>query len=593
MLLKHQGNVGGRRIGHARGAWRRAVSIPRAQAQAGSLPLPLPSSSIPLSYRSVTTDPVFRPAAASDQQYAPGGPQLLSRHLTLNPLHGLAAAVTAAARRLDLAFAATMDRRPLTHALAAAATAALTYLGLHPLSLARFDLPAAAADWIEARAGDWAVEAAGAAALAAGLAAALWQLRNWVAAQAALIRFDQVVQADLATAATAAVPGGGAAAAAPSAEPAAAAAAAAGPFAALVPAPVRDLFEGGWKRTDKTWLLLIMAARLGTLLTAANSLLYGNAMTAAAFAALCFGASLLPLALPHVRQLLAATGAAAPLPPAAAPGGAAGLAAAALLSDAAFLLALAPSAPAPARAAGAVALAAASAAAAMAAAASTRLAASTAAAGDVATFHVIVRLPLSGTLIDTTLGHRPLTAVVGEAAGDDDDDDGDAAAADPRVTDRDPQARFRPIQAAMSSAVLQGMFLGERRTVLIDSGDGADSGGGGVPFRNPGLVWWQPLDDLQRKVGSRERMLRAGDVFWYPVGSLVSELGARRLSTAAATATRGSEAAALPGADSWGPVEVCAVSEGWVQLDANAGLKGGQAEVEVQLVALQKKAGDK
>ncbi|GIL58271.1 hypothetical protein Vafri_13348 [Volvox africanus] len=60
---------------------------------------------LPPSYRTVTTDPVFRPLAGSTQQYAPGPPQLRSRHLTLNPLHGLAAWAGAHAHWLDLAFA--------------------------------------------------------------------------------------------------------------------------------------------------------------------------------------------------------------------------------------------------------------------------------------------------------------------------------------------------------------------------------------------------------------------------------------------------------------------------------------------------------
>ncbi|EFJ40633.1 hypothetical protein VOLCADRAFT_99595 [Volvox carteri f. nagariensis] len=648
MLLKRC-STASCRVSHVSG--RRAVSIPpRAfafpstpYAQSSSPPLlpptlgtlaPIDLGSRPLSYRTITTDPVFRPVVRSDQQDAPGPPKLLSRHLTSNPLHALTAWLREQAVRLDLAFAAAMDRNPFAHWAAAAATAALTYLGLHPLSVLRLGIPAAAADWLEARlGGEWAVGLVGLVVLAVGLLAAMWQLRSWVASHLALMRFEAVVRAAAAVVASAkeeeeAVratattttprtsspsPSLAAAAAAAAAadrstspststlsstsspSPAAAAAAAAapsGPFLSLVPEPLRGLFAGNWKSTDRTWLLLIMAGRLSALYTAASCLLYGTATAAAvtaavAYAVVCFGASLLPLALPHIRHLLAAS------PKVAGQGGSAALAAATVLADAAFLMALAPLAPAPARAAAAATLAACSGLAAVAAAASPRLAASQAAPGDVATFHVVVRLPTSGTLIDTTRGHQPLTAVVGDdvAPGVDGGATADGAAEASVAAAGDPQARFRPLKALLAAAVLPGMYLDERRTVEV-AVDG-DDGGGGMPFRNPGLVWWQPVDDLQRKLGSEERALRAGDVFWYPVGSLVSELGASgRLSTAAPSSMSGassSAAAALPGADSWGPVEVIAASEGWVQLDANAGLRGGQAEVEVQLVGLGKK----
>ncbi|GIL58254.1 hypothetical protein Vafri_13348 [Volvox africanus] len=193
--------------GHARG--QRSLSIPRALAAQVPSPFapdsvllpaslaaapPVDRGPLPPSYRTVTTDPVFRPLAGSTQQYAPGPPQLRSRHLTLNPLHGLAAWAGAHAHWLDLAFASCMDRLPLTHLAAAAATATLTYLGLHPISLLRFGLPVAAADWLEARLGDWVVSLAGVVALGVGAAAALWQLCSWVAAQSALLRFDLVVE---------------------------------------------------------------------------------------------------------------------------------------------------------------------------------------------------------------------------------------------------------------------------------------------------------------------------------------------------------------------------------------------------------------
>ncbi|GIL46207.1 hypothetical protein Vafri_3249 [Volvox africanus] len=87
--------------GHTRG--QRSLSIPRALA--AQVPSPFAPDSVllpaslaaappidrgppPPSQSTVTTDPVFRPLAGSTQQYAPGPPQLLSRHLTLNPLHG-------------------------------------------------------------------------------------------------------------------------------------------------------------------------------------------------------------------------------------------------------------------------------------------------------------------------------------------------------------------------------------------------------------------------------------------------------------------------------------------------------------------------
>ena len=63
-----------------------------------------------------------------------------------------------------------------------------TLQGLHPLSLLRFGLPAAVADWLEVQVGAWVLPLVAAAALAAGLAAALWQIRTWGAAQLALVR---------------------------------------------------------------------------------------------------------------------------------------------------------------------------------------------------------------------------------------------------------------------------------------------------------------------------------------------------------------------------------------------------------------------
>ncbi|GLI71716.1 hypothetical protein VaNZ11_017014 [Volvox africanus] len=590
--------------GHSRG--HRSLSIPRALAAQAPSPFapdpvaaslaaapPIGRGPLPPSYRTVTTDPVFRPLTGSTQQYAPGPPQLLSRHLTLNPLHGLAAWAVTHANRLDLAFASRMDRVPLTHLAAAAATVTLTYLGLHPVSLLRFGLPVAMADWLEARLGDWVVSLAGAAALGVGAAAALWQLRNWAAVQSALLGFDSVVG----SAADAAVDHAKAAAStavrstsssstsrgSPS-EADAPASGAAGPFLGLVPAQWRSFFEGDWKSTDRTWLLLITAGRLSALLVASSSVLLGN--TASAFATLCFGVSLAPLALPHIRQLLAASAAARQ--PFAVPGSTATLAMATVLADAAFLLVLAPALPPLLRGLAAVALATCSGLAAVAAAASSRLTASRAAPGDVATFHVVVRLPTSGTLIDTTCGQQPLIARVGAAATA--KEPSATRAALPAEAEREPQARFQPLKALLAATELEGMYLGERRKAIL-AVDDPDASNTGLPFRNPGLVWWQHLDDLNRKIGSAERALRPGDVFWYPVGSLVVELGARRLSTTAAAAS-GSGASALvglPGADSWGPVEVCAVSEDWVQLDANAGLQGGQAVVEVRLVALEKR----
>ena len=285
-----------------------------------------------------------------------------------------------------------------------------------------------------------------------------------------------------------------------------------------------------------TWLYLIMAARLAALLLAASSLLSGASVAAAAFTALCFGASLLPAALPQLRALL---------PPS---GTAAGLAAPLLAADAAFLVALAPAAPLAARAAAGVVLAAGLGLAATAAAASGRLAAARAADGDVATFHVVLRLPLSGTLVDTTVGHLPLTSRVGAAAVEAELEAAAAATAaaaaaaaatDPRAAGStsgagcDPQERFQPIQAAVAASTLSGMYIGERRTLTISANAGNSSGSGAAgagdlgsewgseaaaPFSNPGLTWWQPLEDLERKLGvkdgGQDRQVRPGDVFW-------------------------------------------------------------------------------
>ncbi|KAG2430126.1 hypothetical protein HXX76_010225 [Chlamydomonas incerta] len=576
------------------------------------------AAAAPLSYRAITTDPVFRPATAGCQQYAPGPPQLLGRRLTLNPLHGLVAAAEAQLGGLDRAMAAALDSRPVLQAAAAAALAALTALGLHPLALLRLGLPDALADYLELQVGGWLLPLAAAAAAAAGLAAAAWQVRTWVAAQLALAGggFGRVVSEAEAARATAKEQ---AAATAEAQEQGAAAGATGGAFSRWLPAALRPLFESDWKPTDRTWLYLIMAARLAALLLAANSLLRGASAAAAAFTALCFGASLLPAALPQLRALLPASGAAA------------GLAAPLLAADAAFLVALAPPAPLAARAAAAAVLAAGLGLAATAAAASGRLAAARAGDGDMATFHMVLRLPLSGTLVDTTVGHLPLTSRVGAQAAEVElvaaaaaAEAAAAAAADPRAAGStagagcDPQERFRPIQAAVAASTLSGMYIGERRTVTISatpppaaaSTSSSTSSGGGAgaedlgaewgseaaaPFSNPGLTWWQPLEDLERKLGvnagGQDRQVRPGDVFWYPVGGLVVELGATRLSTGQGTAGGGAPpAAGLAGADSWGPVKVTAVAGEWVQLDANMGLAGGEVEVEVQLVSLRKAA---
>eukprot|EP00198_Chlamydomonas_reinhardtii_P006149 XP_001695485.1 predicted protein [Chlamydomonas reinhardtii] len=98
------------------------------------------------------------------------------------------------------------------------------------------------------------------------------------------------------------------------------------------------------------------------------------------------------------------------------------------------------------------------------------------------------------------------------------------------------QERFQPIQAAVAASTLSGMYIGERRTLTISANAGNSSGSGAAgagdlgsewgseaaaPFSNPGLTWWQPLEDLERKLGvkdgGQDRQVRPGDVFWYPV----------------------------------------------------------------------------
>ncbi|GFR44916.1 hypothetical protein Agub_g6000, partial [Astrephomene gubernaculifera] len=548
-----------------------------------------------------------------------------------------------------------------------------------------------------------------------GLGVAGWQLRTWSAAQLALLGADQPLPRGGSPAAAAGGAAGSsdAAAAGPAAAVGSTTAEAstsstfssAGPFSSLVPEPLRTagVFEEDWKHTDKSWLLVILLARLGTLLTAAHCLLTANPATATAaatFAAVCFAASLLPAAIPHVRQLLAASssygngGAAA----------AAKLAVPLLAADVAFLVALAPAAPPIARAVAAAAMAAGLAAAAIAAAASPRLSGLRAAAGDVATFHVVLRLPASGTLIDTTWGHRPLSGVVGgmlqEEGGKEAAATATAAAAEQDQPagvgaaiasggkpmhaggEGDPQARFRPLEALLSAVVLEGLYLGERCSLTLSPDDflslaaaasssasvtssasaspsasssppeeeAVTAGDGDLPlsptsvelFHNPGLVWWQSLDDLHRKMGlgavgtagsrrdedeeeaeeeeeggdgstssstspstsskitssssgSKRSPVRQGDVFWYPLGGLVSELGCRRLSTHEGAGGQQQAGRRIAGADSWGPVRVAAVSPcgQWVQLDGNVGMEmsGEAVEVEVEIVELRKGAG--
>lgn len=82
---------------------------------------------LPRSYRAVTTDPAGRLATSGGAQYAPGPPQLVSRHITLNPLHGLVRWAEDRLQRLDLAAAAALDDRPVLQLAAAALTAALTW----------------------------------------------------------------------------------------------------------------------------------------------------------------------------------------------------------------------------------------------------------------------------------------------------------------------------------------------------------------------------------------------------------------------------------------------------------------------------------
>lgn len=105
-----------------------AASSPDADGSLATLTGLSGGAAAPLSYRAITTDPVFRPATAGCQQYAPGPPQLLGRRLTLNPLHGLAAAAESQLGGLDRAMAAALDGRPMLQAAAAAALAALTAL---------------------------------------------------------------------------------------------------------------------------------------------------------------------------------------------------------------------------------------------------------------------------------------------------------------------------------------------------------------------------------------------------------------------------------------------------------------------------------
>ncbi|KAG2497403.1 hypothetical protein HYH03_004558 [Edaphochlamys debaryana] len=623
-------------------AGRRSAMAVRASAQ------PLPSLPLPggvsapsyTSFRAIVTDPTFRPATAGNQQYAPGAPQLLGRRLALNPIEGAAQWAEGRLGGLDRAVAAAVDGLPVVQVASAAVTAGLTLLGVHPLALLRVGFPEAVADWIELAVGGWAVPLAAAAALAVGLAAALWQARTWMAAQLWALRTPHSAAEGRVAAAVAAAEAP--ASEAPAAAAAAASEAAPGPAQALA-AAVKRLLSEGFGLSDLAWAYSMVALRLAALLAAASALLPApapafaaaattSATAAAATAAACFAASLIPLLLPRTRRLLAANGADATR-----------LAAPTALADAAFLAAATPALPLAARAAAAAALAAGLALAALAAAASPRLTAVRADDGDVATFHLVLRLPLSGTLVDTTVGHRPLAAVVGAPVESLDEEEvgegllGVSSSTDARVAGStaatvDPQARFRPLAELLSaSGLLRGMLTGQSRTAVLatapgpnpdvallyvksgapgstgsgsagDAGDAGDAQGWGwgtavAPFRNPGLVWWQPLDDMVRKLAGStpgQRIeIRPGDVFFFPVGKLVTELGSNRLSGGGlgATDVGGAAAAALPGADSWGPVAVRAVTGDWVQLDANAGLMGGEVEVEVRLQAVEKRGG--
>lgn len=211
-----------------------------------------------------------------------------------------------------------------------------------------------------------------------------------------------------------------------------------------------------------------MATRLGTLLMAASCLVGGSNVAAAAYAGVCFLASLLPIFLPHLRDLLATPAPLAGTAPA--PGVGAGSSGWApspaaiglplLASDAAFLLALAPSLQPAVRLVAGAGLAASLAAAAVGAAASGRLDARRAAVGDDVTFHVTLRLP-NGAPLDTTLGHMPLRAVVTPAP---------------------------PPDVATDSSEVGGAEVGQRAEVGQKS-RGCSSGPGAEDSRELGQSW--------------------------------------------------------------------------------------------------------
>jgi hypothetical protein len=99
---------------------------------------------------------------------------------------------------------------------------------------------------------------------------------------------------------------------------------------------------------------------------------------------------------------------------------------------------------------------------------------------------------------------------------------------------------FLPVVASR----LSGRYPGESFELQL-------TGPGLAVYHNPELVWWQPKEEVVKKLG---QLPQAGHVFWYPIRD-----------------------------GAWVPVTVARVSEQYVELDAAAALAEGPLVLQVQL----------
>jgi len=196
--------------------------------------------------------------------------------------------------------------------------------------------------------------------------------------------------------------------------------------------------------------------------------------------------------------------------------------------------------------------------------------------GDLAEVHLSLRAS-NGAVIDTTYGHEPLRLRVGRAmediAGQQSEVQeapdsatpsttatGDLAWVDQsRMCTPSPWSTFgterfcTPQFASALDELLPGLMLGQGSACELEN-PRLNEGG----HINPGLLWWQSLEDVKRKL---KQLPEEGQVFWYPLGPGPNE--------------------------NWAPVRVNAVRGQFLELDGNVEVEGQAAVLEVKLVGLQ------